>query len=231
MKKIGLRYLALSLSAVLLMGTFTGCGNSDKKDSSSEKAEASQGDAQDTAAAGDSFIITLYPDVAPLTCENFEKLVKEDFYDGLTFHRVVDDFMAQGGDPSGNGTGGSDETVKGEFSQNGVDNTLSHQRGVVSMARSQDNDSASSQFFICYGDCSFLDGQYAAFGEVTEGMEVVDSFLEVERSMGGDGAVSAPNTPIVMNDVEMIDDDEDGNPRVQITMNDFLNVGDSQSNQ
>ena len=155
--------------------------------------------------------------------QNFEDLVSEGFYDGLTFHRVVDGFMAQGGDPKGNGTGGSDKTIKGEFSSNGVENTLSHQRGVVSMARSQDNDSASSQFFICYADCSFLDGSYAAFGEVTEGMDVVDSFLDVDRSLGGDGAISSPNTPIVIEKAVMIDADENGNPRAQFTMNDFKN--------
>ena len=167
-------------------------------------------------------IITLYPDVAPITCENFENLVSQGFYNGLTFHRVIEGFMAQGGDPQGTGMGGSDQTIKGEFSVNGVENTLSHQRGVVSMARSMDYDSASSQFFICYADCSSLDGSYAAFGEVTEGMEVVDSFLQVERAMGGDGAMSAPTKPIIMETVELIDDDANGNPRVQVTMNDFL---------
>lgn len=214
MKKHGFRYLALCVSAALLMGTLGGCGS---------KSEGGSADAGSTAD-GDSFIITLYPDVAPITCENFEKLVKDGFYDGLTFHRVVEDFMAQGGDPNGNGTGGSSENIKGEFSLNGVENNLSHTRGVVSMARSQDYDSASSQFFICYtDDCTFLDGQYAAFGKVTEGMEIVDSFLEVERSLGGDGALSSPNSPIIMEEVKMIDDDADGNPRVQITINDFLN--------
>lgn len=208
MKRRGLKFLALSISAALLVGTLAACGS--KKDS----ANKSSGD--------NSFVITLYPDVAPITCENFEKLVKDGFYDGLKFHRVVEDFMAQGGDPKGDGTGGSTDTIKGEFSQNGVENTLSHTRGVVSMARSNDPDSASSQFFICYGDESFLDGQYAAFGKVTEGMDVVDSFVKVERSMGSDGAVSSPNTDIIMENVKMIDDDSDGNPRVEITMNDFL---------
>ena len=208
MKRRGLKFLALSISAALLVGTLAACGS--KKDSASK----SSGD--------NSFVITLYPDVAPITCENFEKLVKDGFYDGLKFHRVVEDFMAQGGDPKGDGTGGSTDTIKGEFSQNGVENTLSHTRGVVSMARSNDPDSASSQFFICYGDESFLDGQYAAFGKVTEGMDVVDSFVKVERSMGSDGAVSSPNTDIIMDNVKMIDDDSDGNPRVEITMNDFL---------
>ena len=208
MKRRGLKFLALSISAALLVGTLAACGS--KKDSASK----SSGD--------NSFVITLYPDVAPITCENFEKLVKDGFYDGLKFHRVVEDFMAQGGDPKGDGTGGSTDTIKGEFSQNGVENTLSHTRGVVSMARSNDPDSASSQFFICYGEESFLDGQYAAFGKVTEGMDVVDSFVKVERSMGSDGAVSSPNTDIIMENVKMIDDDSDGNPRVEITMNDFL---------
>ncbi|MDE6777284.1 MAG: peptidylprolyl isomerase [Oscillospiraceae bacterium] len=167
-------------------------------------------------------MITLYPDIAPITCENFENLVSEGFYNGLTFHRVVDDFMAQGGDPQGTGMGGSENTIKGEFSSNGVENNLSHQRGVISMARSQMNDSASSQFFICYTDCSFLDGNYAAFGEVTQGMEVVDKFLEVPRSLGSDSAISSPNSPITMKEVTMIDPDENNNPRVQIIMDDFI---------
>lgn len=213
MKKHGFKYLALCVSAAFLMGTFGGCGSSGTDD-----------DSAGSVSTGDSFIITLYPDEAPITCENFEKLVNDGFYNGLTFHRVVEDFMAQGGDPNGNGTGGSSETIKGEFALNGVENNLSHTRGVVSMARSQENDSASSQFFICYtDDCTFLDDQYAAFGKVTEGMEVVDSFLKVERSLGSDGDMSSPNSPIIMEEVKMIDDDADGNPRVQITMNDFLN--------
>ncbi len=209
MRKRGLKILAFGISAALLMGTFGACG-SKKSDSTAD-------------ASGDSFVITLYPDIAPITCENFESLVKDGFYDGLKFHRVVEGFMAQGGDPKGDGTGGSENTIKGEFSQNGVENSLSHTRGVVSMARSSDPDSASSQFFICYSDDdTFLDGQYAAFGKVTEGMDVVDSFLEIERSMGSDGAQSAPTTDIVMEKVKMIDDDSDGNPRVEVTMNDFL---------
>ena len=207
--------------AVLLasMVVFSGCG--DKRIISDSTSE-SKSESSVAATTDNTIIITLHPDVAPLTCENFEKLVKENFYDGLTFHRVVDDFMAQGGDPQGTGAGGSKDTIKGEFSSNGVENTLSHKRGIVSMARSGDPDSASSQFFICYTDCSFLDGQYAAFGEVTQGMEVVDNFLQVQRSLGADGAISAPNTPIVMKDVEMLENDTDGNPRVQIVMDNFL---------
>lgn len=132
--------------------------------------------------SGGEFIIELMPEFAPETAANFESLAREGFYDGVIFHRVIDDFMAQGGDPTGTGMGGSGKNIKGEFAQNGfVQNTLSHTRGVVSMARSMDPNSASSQFFICYGDCTFLDGQYAAFGKVVEGMETVDDFLKIER--------------------------------------------------
>ena len=129
------------------------------------------------------FVIELLPEYAPETAANFEELVKEGFYDGVVFHRVIDNFMAQGGDPTGTGMGGSGKNIKGEFLMNGfAQNSLSHERGVVSMARSMDPNSASSQFFICYDDCAFLDGQYAAFGRVIEGMETVDGFLEVERT-------------------------------------------------
>ena len=124
----------------------------------------------------------LMPEYAPETAENFKALAEDGFYDGVVFHRVIDDFMAQGGDPTGTGMGGSGKKIKGEFLQNGFpQNTLSHTRGVVSMARSADPNSASSQFFICYGDCTFLDGQYAAFGKVIDGMETVDNFLKTER--------------------------------------------------
>lgn len=145
---------------------------------------------------GGSFIIELYPEYAPKTVENFKKLVSEGFYDGLTFHRVIDGFMAQGGCPLGNGTGGSGENIPGEFAINGFkDNTLSHTRGVVSMARSMNPNSASSQFFICYDNASFLDGQYAAFGKVIDGMETVDGFLSTRR-VGPEGGT--PVEPIVI---------------------------------
>lgn len=121
--------------------------------------------------------IELYPDVAPITVNNFISLINKGFYNGLIFHRVIPGFMAQGGDPLGNGTGGPDYSIKGEFSINGVTNNISHTRGVLSMARSQDNDSAGSQFFIVTTDSTYLDGQYAAFGRVIEGMEVVDSVV------------------------------------------------------
>jgi len=116
---------------------------------------------------------------APITVANFEKLVSEGFYDGLTFHRIISGFMIQGGDPTGTGMGSAKETIKGEFKANGVNNPISHKRGVISMARSSMFNSASCQFFICHADSEFLDGQYAAFGHVTEGMDVVDEIADV----------------------------------------------------
>lgn len=121
--------------------------------------------------------MVLYPDVAPITVNNFISLINKGFYNGLIFHRVIPGFMAQGGDPSGDGTGGPDYSIKGEFSSNGVKNDISHVRGVLSMARSQANDSAGSQFFIVTSDSTYLDGQYAAFGKVIEGMDVVDKVV------------------------------------------------------
>ena len=124
--------------------------------------------------------IELYEDKAPITCANFKKLVEGGFYDGLIFHRVIAGFMVQGGDPTGTGCGGSDENIKGEFLANGVKNDISHVRGVISMARSQSFNSASSQFFIMHADGKFLDGQYAAFGKVVSGIEVVDEIAGVK---------------------------------------------------
>lgn len=130
---------------------------------------------------GGKIVLELYPEIAPVTVANFVKLANEGFYDGLTFHRVISGFVIQGGDPKENNTGGSGENIFGEFSENGFDNDLSHTRGVISMARSSDdNDSASSQFFICHADCSSsLDGKYAAFGRVVSGMDVVDAIAGV----------------------------------------------------
>ncbi len=127
---------------------------------------------------GKKIKLELYADKAPITVENFLKLVGEGFYDGLIFHRVIKDFMIQGGDPTGTGMGGAKEKIKGEFLMNGVANDLRHERGVISMARAQNPNSASSQFFIVHKDSFFLDGQYAAFGRVTEGMEAVDEIAE-----------------------------------------------------
>ena len=129
---------------------------------------------------GKKIKIELYPEKAPITVANFEKLVNEGFYNGLCFHRVIKGFMIQGGDPLGNGTGGSKNKIKGEFRSNGVSNDIKHVRGVISMARSANPDSASSQFFIMHKDAPHLDGQYAAFGKVVEGIEVVDEIAEVQ---------------------------------------------------
>lgn len=131
---------------------------------------------------GGEMIVELMPSVAPITVKNFQNLVGEGFYDGLIFHRVISGFMIQGGDPQGTGMGGSKENIKGEFRVNGVNNPLSHERGVISMARSQFYNSASSQFFICHADAKFLDGQYAAFGKVVEGMDTVDSIASVQTN-------------------------------------------------
>ena len=124
-------------------------------------------------------IIELYPDIAPITVENFKKLVSEGFYDGLIFHRVIPGFMIQGGDPTGTGMGGPGWNIKGEFAANGVNNTLKHSRGVISMARAMDPNSAGSQFFIMHEDAPHLDGQYAAFGKVVSGIEYVDEIAAV----------------------------------------------------
>ena len=136
-----------------------------------------------TMENGGEITLELYPEIAPITVENFVNLVKEGFYNGLIFHRVIAGFMIQGGDPMGIGIGGSGKNIKGEFKMNGVDNNLSHKRGVISMARSQMFDSASSQFFICHADATFLDGQYAAFGMVTDGMDTVDEIAMTRTNM------------------------------------------------
>lgn len=141
--------------------------------------------------------LRLFPEKAPKTVENFVTHAKEGYYDGLTFHRVINGFMIQGGDPLGNGTGGSDETIKGEFSDNGVENDISHVRGTISMARSSDPDSASSQFFIVHQDSTYLDGQYAAFGHVTDGMDVVDAICEDTPVQDNNGTVAADNQPVI----------------------------------
>lgn len=136
-------------------------------------------------------------DSAPLTVANFVKLAKDGFYDGLTFHRIMDGFMMQGGDPNGNGTGGSDETIPGEFSANGYDNPISHTRGTISMARAQDPNSASSQFFICQADSTFLDGSYAAFGRVTDGMDVVDAICADAQPTDDNGTIPPEAQPVI----------------------------------
>ena len=136
-------------------------------------------------------------DTAPITVTNFVNLCKNHSYDGLTFHRIIKDFMIQGGDPNGDGTGGSEETIKGEFSDNGVENPLKHTRGALSMARSQDNDSASSQFFIVQKTASHLDGQYAVFGYVYEGMDIVDKICDDVQVEDNNGTVAKENQPVI----------------------------------
>lgn len=141
--------------------------------------------------------LELDADTAPITVNNFVKLVNNKFYDGLTFHRIIEGFMIQGGDPLGNGTGGSSERIRGEFASNGVENNISHTRGVISMARSSDPNSASSQFFIVHKDSTFLDGNYAAFGHVTSGMEVVDKIAESAKVEDDNGTVLKENQPTI----------------------------------
>ena len=144
--------------------------------------------------------VELNPREAPITVENFVKLAKSGFYNGLTFHRVIKGFMIQGGCPKGNGTGGPGYEIKGEFAANGVQNNISHKRGVISMARAYDPNSAGSQFFIMHKDGNFLDGQYAAFGETVEGIEVVDKVAAVRTSPN-----DKPLTPVVINTITIED--------------------------
>ncbi len=178
-----------------------------KKDENSATEASSKISTDDVANLGNTAVIDvkdygkitveLKPDIAPITVGNFKKLVSEHFYDGLTFHRIMEGFMIQGGDPLGNGTGGSDETIVGEFSQNGFENTLSHTRGVISMARSNDPNSASSQFFIVHEDSTFLDGQYASFGVVTDGMDVVDKIAKDAKPTDSNGTITASEQPVI----------------------------------
>ncbi len=141
--------------------------------------------------------VKLNGETAPITVQNFVDLAKSGFYDGLTFHRIIKGFMMQGGDPNKNGTGGSDKTIKGEFKENGVKNKISHKRGVISMARSSDYDSASSQFFIMQEDQTSLDGQYAAFGHVTKGMKIVDKICNDADPMDDNGTIAESKQPVI----------------------------------
>ena len=145
---------------------------------------------------GDIYV-ELDADTAPITVTNFINLANSGFYDGLTFHRIIDGFMIQGGDPAGDGTGGSSETIKGEFSLNGVENNISHERGVISMARASDYDSASSQFFIVQEDSTHLDSRYAAFGHVTEGMDIVDKIASDAEPIDDNGTIASDEQPVI----------------------------------
>ncbi len=197
----------LTMVMVLALGA---CGKQTDAEEESGSAGAESSAAADTAEplTGKHHVeitvkdygtisVELDADAAPVSVTNFVKLADEGFYDGLTFHRIISGFMIQGGDPLGNGTGGSDEKIKGEFSENGVENPLSHTRGAISMARSSAYDSASSQFFIVHEDSTYLDGQYACFGYVTEGIEVVDAICEAVPVTDGNGTVAAENQPVI----------------------------------
>ena len=151
-----------------------------------------------TMDSGKTIRLELYPEIAPITVKNFLDLVNKGFYNGLTFHRIIPGFMIQGGDPSGNGTGGPGYSIKGEFKSNGVNNTMKHERGVISMARAFDPNSAGSQFFIMHKDAPHLDGEYAAFGKVIEGLDTVDEIASVET-----GFQDAPVKKVVMEKVEV----------------------------
>ena len=210
------RLISIILMAALLSLCLTGCGdtreNADKstakttkKESFAEKKDADTSNSQYLTGKHHAEIVIaeygkleleLDADVAPITVTNFINLAKKGFYNGLTFHRIMSGFMIQGGDPNGDGTGGSEETIKGEFKSNGIENTMSHKRGVISMARTQnDPDSASSQFFIVQADSDFLDGDYAAFGKVTAGMDIVDKICQSVQPIDNNGTVPADQQP------------------------------------
>ena len=209
---------AIMVAAVILCTCFlmSGCGGNTES-SSSEKATSAVSNEETTSASTDTtdykssytaidvkdygkIEVELYEELAPITVKNFVDLAKDGFYDGLTFHRIITGFMIQGGDPKGDGTGGSEKTIKGEFAQNGVKNDLKHTRGVISMARSMMPDSASSQFFIMHKDAPHLDGSYAAFGKVVDGMDAVDEIADTEVDWN-----DKPTTPQVMKRVYIED--------------------------
>lgn len=196
LKKIGCFLVAMTLS----IGLLAGC---DKKETASTETEKTAIDPSGLHHVEiyvkdyGKIEVELDGDTAPITVENFLNLAQDGFYDGLTFHRIIDGFMIQGGDPKGNGTGGSDQTIKGEFEANGVENQISHVRGTISMARSQSMDSASSQFFIVQSDSTYLDGQYAGFGTVTEGMDIVDQICKDTKVEDTNGTVLSENQPVI----------------------------------
>ena len=213
--------LLMVLTAAVLAGCSGKAGAADQTTSSSAAETAAEETKTDAGTTGETaeavkhhvkinvkdygtISVELDPTYAPITVENFLSLAESGFYDGLTFHRIIDGFMIQGGDPLGTGLGGSDTTIKGEFSSNGVENPLSHTRGAISMARSQDKDSASSQFFIVHQDSPHLDGDYAVFGYVTDGMDVVDKICEDTKVTDRNGTVAKENQPVIES-VEVVD--------------------------
>ena len=182
---------------LLIILLITGCNNPFIRENKKEEYLTGKINVLITVKDYGNIKIELDADNAPITVTNFVNLVNDKFYDGLTFHRIINGFMIQGGDPNHDGTGGSDKTIKGEFSENGITNNLSHKRGVISMARSNDMNSASSQFFIVHEDSTFLDGQYAAFGTVLEGMDVVDKIVEKVVTTDDNGTVEYENQPVI----------------------------------
>jgi peptidyl-prolyl cis-trans isomerase B (cyclophilin B) len=199
------KLLSICLAALLVL-SLAGCGKTSVVGiTTTSKAPAANEESQGVGTHHaeieiqdyGTITVELDGDAAPITVQNFMDLANDGFYDGLTFHRIIAGFMMQGGDPNGNGTGGSENTIKGEFSANGVENTLSHTRGAISMARSQAYDSASSQFFICHADSTFLDGQYACFGYVTDGMDVVDAVCEAAQPTDDNGTIPADQQPVI----------------------------------
>lgn len=181
--------------AALLVVTLGACGKGTSSESSLDADATYYADI--VIRDYGTVTVQLYQNMAPITVENFINLAESGFYDGLTFHRIIEGFMMQGGDPKGNGTGGSEQTITGEFSSNGYDNPLSHKRGVISMARSNDPDSASSQFFIVHEDSTHLDGDYAAFGEVVSGMDVVDTVCEQAQPVDSNGTIASGQQPVI----------------------------------
>lgn len=199
------KLLSVCLAALLVL-SLAGCGKTSVVGiTTTSKAPAANEESQGVGTHHaeieiqdyGTITVELDGDAAPITVQNFMDLANAGFYDGLTFHRIISGFMMQGGDPNGNGTGGSENTIKGEFSANGVENPLSHTRGAISMARAQAPDSASSQFFICHADSTFLDGQYACFGYVTDGMDVVDAVCEAAQPTDDNGTIPADQQPVI----------------------------------
>ncbi|MBR2717155.1 MAG: peptidylprolyl isomerase [Oscillospiraceae bacterium] len=186
------KHIALALTFVCLLAVFCGCAKKEESPYLKGKHHV-EIDVQDLGVIA----VELDADTAPITVTNFIELAKSGFYDGLTFHRVIEGFMIQGGDPQGNGTGGSENPIRGEFEANGVKNKIAHVRGVISMARAKDYNSASSQFFIVHEDSPHLDGLYAAFGHVTSGMEVVDAIAENTPVKDGNGTVAKKDQPVI----------------------------------
>ena len=201
------RYVLLSTIILCLGIIMNGCGKKAPTDSSSQSSELLSGKHHISIEVSNYGTIKaeLDADTAPITVTDFINLANSGFYDGLTFHRVIDGFMIQGGDPEGNGTGGSSEKIKGEFSNNGIDNNISHTRGTISMARSSAYNSASSQFFIMQKDTTSLDGQYAAFGTVTDGMDIVDKICKDCTDTNQNGVITDKSKQPVITKVNVID--------------------------